>query len=110
MSCDTDDYSPIYVGDVGAPFNPVFEYADGTLVDLTGATITMKFLNENTAAIITTTGTWTIDTDPTTGKASYAYASNDVSVAGLYTIYITITKSGKPFHADTKQLEIKAAI
>lgn len=107
MTIIADDYSPVYCGDTGAPFDPVFVHKDGTAVDLTGATITMIMVdaegNTKTAA-----GTWII-TNAANGQASYSYASTDVAVAGNWTLYITITINSKPVHADTKQLEILAA-
>ncbi len=108
----TDDYSPIYQGDTGAPFNPVFTHiGDGTAVNLTGATISMKMQGVSageSGTVITCTGTWTI-TDATNGKASYAYTSTDVATIGVWLMYITITIAGKPVHADTKTLTILAA-
>lgn len=102
-----DDYSPIYVGDTGAPFNPVFVHRDGSLVDLTGATITMKMVLQNHPTTIQVcSGTWTIATPATSGQATYAYSTNDVATAGIWELYITITIGGKPIHADYKVLEI----
>lgn len=102
-----DDFSPIYQGDTGAPFNPVFTHLDGSPVSLSGATITMKMEN-HAGTIITCVGTWTI-TDAINGKASYAYTSTDVATVGVWLLYITITIAGKPVHADTKTLEILPA-
>jgi hypothetical protein len=107
MAIIADDYSPVFVGDTGAPFDPVFVHKDGTAVDLTGATITMIMVdaegNAKTAA-----GIWTI-ISTVNGQASYSYAGADVAVAGNWTLYITITINSKSVHADTKQLEILAA-
>lgn len=102
-----DDFSPIYVGDTGAPFNPIFVHGDGSLVDLTGATITMKMvLQNNPASIQVCSGTWTIATPATSGQASYAYSAADVATTGIWELYITITINSKPIHADYKLLEI----
>lgn len=104
-----DDDSPIYQNDTGAAFNPIFLRKDQTPVDLTDCTITMKMQNTDSGAVITCAGTWTINSDPTTGKASYAYASADVATAGIWRRYITISNAdSKPFHADSKPLEILA--
>lgn len=106
-----DDYSPVYQGDTGAPFNPVFTHLDGTAVNLTGAALTMKMQGVSageSGTVIICTGTWTI-TDATNGKASYAYTSTDVATIGVWQMYITITIAGKPVHADTKPLTILAA-
>lgn len=113
MSCDsTEDFSPIYVGDTGAPFDPRFLHKDGTAIDLTGATLSMRMQNENTNAVIVCTGTWTIDPDQVNNKglAHYAYASGDVATAGMYFLQITITITSKPLHTDIRELEIKAVI
>lgn len=110
MSTITDDFSPVSVGDTAAPFNPTFQYSDGTAVNLAGATITMKLQGisaGNSGTTTTCTGIWSI-TDAPNGKASYAYTSADVATAGLWNMFITITISGKPVHADTKILQILA--
>lgn len=104
MAIVADDYSPIYVGDIGSPFAPQILYKDGSPVDLTGATISMIMVdtegNTKTAA-----GTWTIDV-AVKGQAHYVYAASDVNTPGSWTLYITISIGGKTVHADTKQLEI----
>lgn len=108
MTTVTDDYSPIYQGDTGAPFDATFQHADGTSVSLTGATITMKMQGVSateSGTVITCAGTWTI-TSASTGEASYAYTSTDVGTVGLWAMYITITIAGKPIHADIKYLQI----
>lgn len=111
-----DDYSPIYQGDQGTPFAPQFLHADGSPVSLSGATITMKMqltdaigpIVDVVGTVITCAGTWTID-DATNGKAHYQYQSADVASPGVWNLYITITISGVPVHADTKQLVILPA-
>jgi hypothetical protein len=105
MATIIDDYSPIYVGDTGAPFSPTFQHADGTAVNLTGATITMEMVNDDTGAVINCAGTWTIDSAPN-GEAHYQYQSADVATAGLWKLYVTITVGGEPVHADMKKLQI----
>lgn len=105
MTIIADDFSPIYCGDTGAPFDPVFLRKDGSAEDLTGATITM-IMEDAEGNSKTAAGTWTI-TNAANGQASYSYASTDVNTAGNWTLYITITVGGKPLTADTKNLEIK---
>jgi hypothetical protein len=103
-----DDDSPIYQGDTGAPFNPVFQTLDasGKLVpyDLTGCTISMTLqgvFEPEDGVLIACSGVWTI-VNATAGMASYAYSTNDVATPGTWQRYITITKAGKPIHADMK--------
>lgn len=107
MAIIADDFSPIMVGDIGAPFDPVFVHKDGTVEDLTGATITM-IMEDAEGNVKTAAGIWTI-TNASGGQASYSYAASDVNTAGNWTLYITITVGGKSKHTDTKQLEILAA-
>lgn len=106
MAIVADDYSPVYCGDVGAPFNPQFLHKDGSAFNLSGATITMIMVDSEGNAK-NAAGIWTI-TNASTGQTSYAYAANDVAVAGNWTLYITVTINSKPVTADTKQLEIMA--
>lgn len=98
-----DDFSPIYVGDTGATFAPVFQYANGTLYPLSGMSISMSMRNK-TGTIKTCSGAWTINT--ATSVASYAYESTDVDTAGTWTMFIVLTLNGKPVHAQKKTLEI----
>jgi len=102
-----DDYSPIYVGDTGIPFAPVFQHMDGSTFNLSGATVTMKMQDQD-GNLKTCNGTWTVD-DAVNGKAHYTWQSADVSTAGVWNLYITITIAGSPVHADMKQLQILSA-
>lgn len=109
MSTIQEDFSPIYQSDTGAAFAPQFLHADGTPVNLTGATISMKMQSQDTpATVITCTGTWTID-DAVNGKAHYAYAPTDVATVGMWILFVVVTIGGKPAHADSRLLEIKPA-
>ena|SRR5580765_877627 len=94
-----DDYSPIAQGDVGAPFSIQFLHKnDGTPVNLTGATITMK-MQEAEGALKICTGSWVIDS-AINGQAHYNYSAADVSTVGNWSLYITITIGGASVHAD----------
>jgi len=115
MATQLDDLSQISVGATGAPFNPSFKTLDasGNVVPfpLVGCTISMKMQGvsaSDSSTLIVCAGVWTI-TDAANGVASYAYTSTDVATAGVWTMYITITKGGKPVHADTKTLVILPA-
>ena len=116
-----EDFSPIYVGDTGAPFNQIFLRKDGSPENLTGATISMKMqqvisigtVAEPTGVVKTASGTWLID-DAANGITHYIYASGDVDTAGTWNLYIVITIGGKPLHGDNgngspKQLVILPA-
>jgi hypothetical protein len=108
MAIPVDDFSPIRVGNTGATFAPQFLHKDGKPQPLDSVTITMKMKNRGTGTIRDATGTWVID-DAAEGLAHYAYSADDVAVAGLFDLLITLTKNGKPEDADTKTLRIKAA-
>lgn len=101
-----DDFSPILCGDTGAPFDPLFLHKDGSVVDLTGATISM-IMEDSEGNVKIAMGTFTV-TNAAGGQASYSYAASDVNTAGSWTLYIAITIGGKPIHADKKTLNIEA--
>ena len=105
MTAIIDDFSPIYTGDTGAPFNAQFLYKNGLPVDLTGATISM-IMESSGGCVKAASGTWTI-MDAVNGRASYAYASSDVNTADTWTLYIAISIGGRSVHADTKILKIE---
>ena len=103
-----DDYSPMYVGDTEVNFAPVFAHkVDGSPVNLTGATISMKMQNE-AGTVKVCGGTWTIDS-AANGQAHYVWQAADVNTAGTWFLYITITIGGLPVHGDFKILEILTA-
>lgn len=101
-----DDFSPMYVGDTLPVFAPVFLHKDGTAMDLTGATITMKMAEQGDNTVKVCGGTWTID-DTINGKAHYAWQTADTNTAGDWLLYVTVTIGGAAQHADPKTLEIK---
>ncbi len=103
----TDDFSPVYVGDTQVVFAPTFQHKDGTAVNLTGATISMK-MQDTAGNTKTCAGTWTID-NASAGQAHYQWQAADVSAAGTWTLYITIAINSQPVHADPKTLLILAA-
>jgi hypothetical protein len=99
-----DDFSPISVGDTGAPCAPVFLHkGDNSPVSLVGATISMIMVSATIVRVCI--GDWIID-DETLGRAHYLYTNADVSTSGTWTLYIVITIAGEPVHADVKTLQI----
>lgn len=95
-----NDYSPIFVGDVGNPFSIQVLTKSGKIVSILGATITMKMQSVTNPAIIKTcTGPWTID-PADNGKASYGYQANDVNTADSWFMIIKIVLNSKPIHPD----------
>ena len=103
-----EDFSPIYVGDTEVPLAPQFAHADGSFVNLSGATITMKMQEATFGTVKVCSGTWTID-NAANGQAHYQWQVADVNTAGDWNLYITITIGGLPVHADFKPLQILPA-
>jgi len=93
-----DDFSPIFVGDVGNPFSIYVAHKNGYM-SLIGTTITMKLFNATTNTLKTCTGPWTID-PLDTGKASYQYQAGDVDTVGSWQIWIKILLGVNPIHVD----------
>jgi hypothetical protein len=115
----SDDFSPIYQNDTGAPFAPQFLHTDGSPVNLSGATITMKMQQVTYIGAVPELGTvidcsntspnnWVID-DAANSKAHRQWNAEDVATAGTWNLHITITIGGLPVHADVKQLVILPA-
>lgn len=99
-----EDYSPVSLGDTGAPFAPIFQHKDGSPVDLTNAIISMIMVSEF-GDVVHCVGPWTID-NAQAGQAHYQFQSADVAKDGMWSLFITITINGRPLHADTKLLQI----
>lgn len=112
VSIIDDDYSPIYQGDTGQPFAPIFvvKQSNGTwgAFNLTGAVIAMKMQDVTFGTIKVCTGPWSID-NAAAGQAHYQWQAADVSTPGDWNLYITITIGGLPVHADFKPLQILPA-
>lgn len=108
-----EDYSPLWLGDTGTPFAPVFQKVDptsGQLVafNLTGLTISMKMKEQESGVIKVCSDTWTID-NAAGGQAHYGWQAGDVNTAGIWLLQLTCTNgTGQVVHADVKVLEIKA--
>lgn len=113
MTTIYEDYSPIYVGDTGKPYAPVFQTINpntGDLepVPLAGLTLSMKMKEQETGVIKVCSGPWTID-DAAGGLAHYDWQAGDVDTAGIWLLQVLCTNgAGKVVHADVKYLEIKA--
>lgn len=105
MATVIDDFSPMFVGDTLPPFAPTFLYKDGTALNLTGATFSMKMQEQTTGVVKTCGGAWTID-DAANGKAHYSWQAVDTNTPGNWRLYVTITIGGGSQHADYKMLEI----
>jgi len=76
--------------------------ADGTPIDLTGATIagTMRSIANNVTAVIT--GDLTV-TDGAAGRFTWQYSAADVSIAGTYEAQFTATYPSGPTPARTRR-------
>lgn len=112
MSTIYEDYSPLWQGDTGTPFAPMFQKIDPTSgdlvpVNLTGLTLSMKMKEKETGVIKVCSGPWTID-DAAGGQAHYDWQDSDVDTAGIWLLQVLCTNgAGKVIHADVKYLEIK---
>lgn len=82
----------------------VTSYKDGSVVDLTGATLSIVFVSSIGTRKVGT-GTWTID-NASQGLAHYTYSSADVSEAGTWTLQVEVQVGGQPAHTDTDILQI----
>lgn len=99
-----NDFSPIYVGDVGIPYAPQFLHRDGSVVDLSNATLSIVYVS-STGTRKNGAGVWSID-NASQGLAHYTYDPADVNTAGTWTFQVEVTVNGKPVHTDTDILQI----
>lgn len=74
------DFS-IKVGDTAPPLAITCQFSDGSIQDLTGATVTFS-LRSAAGATIITGGACTILT-PTAGTVEYIWGANDTTTAGV---------------------------
>jgi hypothetical protein len=71
-------------GDTGYAITATLK-ANGTVVDLTGSTVTIWLRNRATQALKVSGGVCTI-ASPTTGQVSYQPSSTDVDTSGMYDV------------------------
>jgi hypothetical protein len=82
------------VGDRLVPLRFRLVNADGTPIDLTGATVTLKMVRDLDGVVKVTAGPCTIEDPPTAGQGFYQWAAPDVDTAGLFWVYIRRLKEG----------------
>lgn len=63
---------------------------DGSLLDLTGGTITGKLKNKVSAAVESITGALSL-VDPTGGTFRWTFAAADVDTVGVFKVQFTVT-------------------
>src|SRR5712691_2324545 len=100
-----DDFSPVYLNGIGAKFVPTFRHKDGTPVDLTGATLSLKMVNISDQSIKNGSGSWTIDNAPL-GQTHYTYGAGDLNEIGEFQLWAIATVGGIPNPADPKILVV----
>lgn len=66
-----------------------FKRLDGSVVDLTGATITAR-IKPSSGSVVAADGTFTL-TSATEGKFSWTYGTTDVGTAGEFTVQFKAT-------------------
>lgn len=66
--------------------------ADGSLLDLTGSTITGKMKNKYSGVVENIAGTLVL-VDPTGGQFRWTYAAGDLDTVGMFKIQFTATYS-----------------
>jgi hypothetical protein len=98
MSCDTEE---IHVGDVGTALIAVFHEADGSIKNISTATLLQIILTNPEGT--STTYTATLTTDGTDGQAQYVTAStSDLSMAGFWWLRGYIEQGGTSKHHSNK--------
>tara|TARA_R100000808_G_C2139531_1_gene147441 strand:+ start:252 stop:611 length:360 start_codon:yes stop_codon:yes gene_type:complete len=94
------------VGDTSTPLGIICERADGTVVDVTGLTITFSMVSDAGVTIID--GAAGAINDATAGKVTYDFAAADVDTAGVFWGYFHVATSGEleTFPPDGRKLMI----
>lgn len=90
---------PIFVSsDTGSEIVVTIKKADGTVLDLTGSTVTLTFDVDAGVTVSKRTVTMTLDADPTTGIATYLFKAGELKAPGKNTstlrCEIRVTDSG----------------
>jgi len=86
----------MYQGDTLPAYTRQCLDQNGAIINLTGATIVLKFIATSSAQTGTTTtgaGVVTI-TNAAQGQISYAWAAADTASVGTYALWVVVTMSG----------------
>lgn len=91
--------SPWYVGQLLPTWTFTFTDDSNTVVNITGASLSLTIHNLTSNTTTTGAGAFVI-TDGTAGEAMYTLDPTDVTATGNYTVQAVATISGKPLKAD----------
>jgi hypothetical protein len=98
MSCETEE---IHVGDVGTALIAVFHEANGSIKDISSATLLQIILTDPDGT--STTYTASLTTDGTDGQAQYVTAAtSDLATAGFWWLRGYIEQGGTSKHHSNK--------
>lgn len=82
--------SPLYVGEAHRPLSVTWQDDSGAALDLTTATLTVRFSGVAGSTGFNGTGTFNI-TSAATGKFTYTLSATDVAVAGTWNLQFIAT-------------------
>jgi len=82
----------IYQGNLSPAISDVLTNEDGSVVNLTGASLTFKMRRVDTGAIIASHAATIVDA--TAGKWSYQWQAGDTAIPGEFKAWLTVTPSG----------------
>ena len=105
MAVSTD--SPRYVGGILPAHAVTITDDSGNVVNLTGATLTSKMVNQLTGAVNVCGGVWTI-TNAAAGQATYSWQTADLAVPGVWDFYTTATYGTSPQEFEPETIVILA--
>ena len=98
--------SPRYVGGLLPPHADTITDSQGNAVNLTGATITLRLVNQmNPTQIINCAGTPVID-NATLGQYHYPWQSADLATPGVWDLSVTASYGGVPREFDPSTIVI----
>jgi hypothetical protein len=84
-----------FVGNRNPSITETITKDDGTVVDLTSATVTFSMRALRSSTLKVAAAAATIVGSPTLGTVRYDWAANDVNTAGQYLVWWTVTIGGK---------------
>lgn len=97
----------VHLGDIGTSFRATVMDQDGTVVDISSATRTMKFLKpdrtviEKPAALVT---------DGTDGQMEYVTVSGDLDMRGTWRMQGKVVIGAGTWHTDEYLFEVHRAL
>lgn len=107
MSCESDQTSQIFVGDIGTVFKFTVKDEEDSVVDLSSASLLQITFKKplNGGNLVKTA---TLFTDGTDGICKYTTIAGDIDIAGEWQAQVYVVVGSQSLHSTIQTFSVKA--